>query len=436
MAAADEPRDDAQAEPQDYPRLLARLDGLRVLGVDFGLERVNQALERLGSPQRRLPAIQIAGTNGKGSTAAMTEAILRRQGLRTGLFTSPHLSRFTERIRVAGVEADGDRLARLDQAVVATGVPLTYFEVSAVLGFLLMAEEGVEVAVLETGLGGRLDAVTTCHPLATAVTSISWDHTEYLGTTLRAIAHEKAGIIKPGVPHHLGELPAEALEEMERVARALGAPLCRVGRDFQVPPVPLALAGAHQQINAAVAVALAEEACRALGRPLDAGAVRDGLAGVRWPGRMERVAPDVLLDCAHNPEGASALAAALPALVAGRRSALVISVVGGKDLAGVLAPLVSGFDHFIVTRSRNPRALPAERLAAALAPLLAKMSSSSSPSPNVVTVVDPLAAVAEARRSVGAGGLVVVAGSIFLVGELRAALLGEITDPTPVSDPM
>ncbi len=208
-----------------YPALLARLDGLRSLGVDFGLERVRRALGALGSPEQRLPAVQIAGTNGKGSTAAMTEAILRAAGWRTGLYTSPHLCRFTERIRVAGVEVDGDRLARLDAAVAATGVPLTYFEVATVLAFQIMAEERVELAVLETGLGGRLDAVTACAPLATAITSIGWDHMEFLGTTLAAIAREKAGILKPGVPCFLARVPPEADAAIDEVARAVGAPV-------------------------------------------------------------------------------------------------------------------------------------------------------------------------------------------------------------------
>ncbi|HEY6475708.1 MAG TPA: Mur ligase family protein, partial [Polyangia bacterium] len=170
-----------------YADLLARLDGAaQTLGVDMGLERVRVALARLGDPQKKFAAVQIAGTNGKGSTAAMTEAILRAAGLRTGLTTSPHLARFTERIRVAGAEIDGDELAALDARIVATGVPLTYFEIATVLAFLAFADAGVELGVLETGLGGRLDAVTTGEPLATAITSIGFDHMGYLGTTLTA----------------------------------------------------------------------------------------------------------------------------------------------------------------------------------------------------------------------------------------------------------
>jgi dihydrofolate synthase/folylpolyglutamate synthase len=412
-----------------YEALLARLDGLRGLGVDFGLDRIRLALERLGSPERRFAAVQVAGTNGKGSTVAMTDAILRAAGLRTGLYTSPHLCRFTERIRIDGVEADGARLADIDRAVAATGVPLTYFEVATALAFQLMADEAVDVAVLETGLGGRLDAVTACRPLATAVTSISWDHTELLGGTLREIAREKAGVIKPGVPCFIGALSAEADDEIARAAAAAGAPLLRLGRDFHPPAgaEALALPGAHQRANAAIATELAGEACRALGRRLDDDVVRAALAGVRWPGRLEQLAPDLLVDCAHNPEGADALAAALPSLAAGRPSALVISVVKEKDVAGLLRPLLPRFAHVVATRSRNPRSRPAAELAAAI---------TAGGAGDVAAVDDPVAAVGAARARVGAGGLVVVAGSIFLVGEVRAALLGEPVDPRPVSDPL
>lgn len=425
-----------------YPALLARLDGLRSLGVDFGLERVQRALAALGSPEQRLPAVQIAGTNGKGSTAAMTEAILRAAGWRTGLYTSPHLCRFTERIRVAGVEVDGDRLARLDGAIAATGVPLTYFEVATVLAFQVMAEEQVELAVLETGLGGRLDAVTVCAPLATAITSIGWDHMEFLGTTLAAIAREKGGILKAGVPCFVARLPPEAGAEIDAVARAVGAPLHYLGRDFQLDDElqELALAGAHQRANAAIAVALAREVARQQGRALPAEAVAAGLAGVRWPARLERVATltgEVLLDCAHNPEGAEVLAAALPAILSTsfgeRRAVLVLSVVAGKDLGGVLRPLLPLFPEVIATRSRNPRALPPAELAAAVE---AFSHAAGTLAPRTHVVDDARDALAESRRLAGSAGLIVVAGSIFLAAEARAALLGERVDPQAVSDPL
>jgi dihydrofolate synthase/folylpolyglutamate synthase len=420
-----------------YVDLLARLEKARTLGVEMGLPRVRGALAQLGDPQRRFAAVQIAGTNGKGSTAAMAESILRAAGVRTGLYTSPHLARFTERIRVGGVEAAGDRLAELDTRIAATGVPLTYFEIATALAFLCFAEDGVELAVLETGLGGRLDAVTTCEPCATAVTSIALDHTDYLGGTLREIAREKAGVIKPGVPHLIGPLLPDADEEMERTAREAGAPLLRFGRDFFAPPADstLGLAGPHQAANAAIAVELASQAWRALGRPgaLPPDAVTAGLAGVRWPGRLERVANDLLLDCAHNVEGARALSAALPALAGGRPVALVVSVVRDKDVGGVLAELAPVASTIIATQSSNPRSLPAAELASAASAALAQTGA---PKGKVQSVPDPLVALNLARRYVGHGGLVVVAGSIFLVGEVRAHVLDEPHDPTLMFDPL
>jgi len=409
-----------------YADLLGRLEAARALGVELGLERVRRALTLLGEPQRRFTAVQIAGTNGKGSTAAMVDAILRAAGLRSGLHTSPHLSRFTERIRVAGAEVDGDVLAALDVRIVATGVPLTYFEIATVLAFVAFAEAGVEVAALETGLGGRLDAVTACEPVATAITSIGLDHMDYLGSTLREIAREKAGIIKPGVPCLIGALPGEAEEEIARAAAAAGAPLRQLGRDFQVPEAPLALAGPHQVANAGLAVELARIAAAHVGRALPPDAVRAGLADVAWPGRLERVAPDVLLDAAHNVEGARALAAALPALAGGRPTALVLSVVRDKDAAGILEALTPAISAVIATQSANPRSLPVADLERVARARSAKVLASR----------DPILALNLARRLVGHGGLVVVAGSIFLVGELRAHLLGEPTDPTTLADPL
>jgi dihydrofolate synthase/folylpolyglutamate synthase len=410
----------------DYAQLLARLAGVRTLGVELGLDRVRLALSRLGDPQARLAAIQIAGTNGKGSTAAIAEAVLREAGLRTGLYSSPHLARFTERIRIDGQEVDGDRLAALDRRVAATEVPLTYFEIATALAFLAMAEADVEIAVLETGLGGRLDAVTACTPWATGITSIGLDHTEYLGDTLAAIAREKAGILKPDVPCFVGRLPPEADAEIERAADAVGAPLFRFGADFGAPPFPIALAGAHQKENAALAAQLARAAGRQLSRPIDDRVMARGLAGVRWPGRCERVGDDLLFDCAHNADGAQALAAALPGLAAGRRVVLLVSIVGDKDPDAMLASLAPSAAAVVATRSDNPRALPAAGLAATAGRFIA----------DAVACDDPIAALDEARRRAGPGGLVVVCGSMFLVGLLRAHVLGEPVDPTPTSDPV
>jgi dihydrofolate synthase/folylpolyglutamate synthase len=413
---------------QPYRQFLARLQEVRSHGVSLGLDRVRLALQRLGSPDLRVPAIHIAGTNGKGSCAALTESILRQAGLRTGLFTSPHLSRFTERIRIDGVEIDGDHLALLDEAVAGTVVPLTFFEVSAVLAFLAFAEAKVDVAILETGLGGRLDATSVCHPLACAITSIALDHEAILGSTLAAIAYEKACIAKPGVPLFLGPLFPEADKRIAEVALAIGAPVHRAGIDYPPAPAAPALPGMHQVANAALAVAVSRHAAQSLGRPLDDSEVLRGLAEVKWPGRLERMADDVLLDCAHNVEGVQALVAALP--LAPRR-VLVTSIVRDKNAAGMLAVLGPEFDCVVLTRSQSERAADPQQLAGLV-------SHTRGGDRQVVCVEDPVAAFTLARSQANdvPGGLVVVAGSIFLVGALRAHLLGHGDSVAEASDPL
>lgn len=423
-----------------YPDLLARLQEIRRVGVSLGLERVRAVLDALGAPERRGLYVQIAGTNGKGSTAAMTAALVEAAGLRTGLYTSPHLARFTERIRVDGREVDGERLAVLDRGIEATGVPLTYFEVATVLGFLAFADAGVEVGVLETGLGGRLDATTACPVVATAITGIAFDHTEILGESLTEIAFEKAGIARPGVPLFVGPVPPEADREIARVAAQVGAPLRRYGTDFAAPRAVPGLAGDHQQVNAALAVALAQAVLETAGAPgLSEGQVAVALAGVRWPGRLERVAPDVLLDCAHNPDGAAALAAYLDGCIAAERAAgewrprsLVVSVVEGKDAEAMLGILAPRFERIHATRSSSERAMAPERLRALAAPAWRDA---------VQIAPAPMVALAEARAEPPPPGAtlpreIVVAGSIFLIGDVRARLFGEPVDPLPTSDPV
>lgn len=402
-----------------YRRFVARLGRVRSQGVSLGLDRMRLALERLGHPELRVPAIHIAGTNGKGSVAALSDSILRQSGFRTGLFTSPHLRRFTERIRIDGREIDGDHLAELDAQVEATHVPLTYFEVSAVLAFLAFAEASVDVAVLETGLGGRLDATSTCAPLVCAITSIALDHEAILGSTLREIAFEKASIARSGVPMFVGPLPPEADERVMEVALAAGAPVLRAGSGYPPSPAAPALPGTHQLANAALAVALTRQVGTALGRPLAEASILRGLAEVRWPGRLERV-DDVLFDCAHNVEGAQSLVAALPD---SPMRVLVTSIVRDKNAAGMLAVLAPHFDRVIATRSPSERALSPEDLAA----LIGRTRRHEGDARLVDCVSDPREALATGRGLAREtpSGLVVVAGSIFLVGALRAVLLGD-----------
>jgi dihydrofolate synthase / folylpolyglutamate synthase len=430
-----DPKTEPQPGGEPYRRFLSRLVQVRGQGVALGLDRIRLALERLGSPERALPAVHIAGTNGKGSCAALTDSMLRAGGLRVGLFTSPHLVRFTERIRIDGVEADGDYLAALDEEVAATQVPLTYFEIATVLAFLAFARAKVDVAVLETGLGGRLDATTACNPVACAITSIALDHQSILGSALSAIAFEKASIAKPGVPLFLAPLPPEALHTVLATAASIGAPVRQAGLDYPEAPQAPALAGAHQLSNAALATAIAEHAAAGLGRPLSRAAILRGLSDVSWPGRLERMAPDVLLDCAHNVEGAQALTRALPP---SSRRALVTSIVRDKDAAGMLAAWAPSFDRLVLTRSKSERASDPERLAEMVAAAKRDRGAGDEAPPQVLVIDDPLTAFSHARAWAreASDGLVVAAGSIFLVGLLRSFLLGGPSGAVEASDPL
>lgn len=405
-------------QSSSYRRFLQRMDGLRAAGVLLGLDRVKLALARLCQPQSRLRFVQVAGTNGKGSTAAMTEAILREAGVRTGLYTSPHLLRFTERIRIQGREVDPAALEPVLDRVLATGVALTYFEAATLVAVCLMADAGVELAVMETGLGGRLDAVTALPAVATAITSIGPDHMDLLGPTLLDVAREKAAIARPQVPLFVSGGVSPALRAaIVEVVTAAGAPAQVVEPHVQSP-----LRGAHQRHNAGVAMALAKAAAEALGRPLsDAEGVR-GLTQTVWPGRLEQVGR-VLFDCAHNGEGAEALAQHLAARPE-RPRLLVLSVVSGKDVHAIAAALSPQADAIIATRCASERALAGSALAALLPP-----------SPTLSVIEDPHEALAQAQARAGEG-LVVVAGSVFLVGQLRGAMLGEPVDPVTTSDPL
>ncbi len=395
--------------------MLGQLLGAARFGMDLGLARVATALERLGDPHARVGRVaHIGGTNGKGSTAAMLEAMLRRDGRRTGLFTSPHLSRFTERIRVDGREADPAALAeRYGRVMAVAPEGLTFFEQVTVLALLTFAEEATEALVLEVGLGGRLDATNVVDAEVAVITGVALDHEDVLGHDLEAIAREKAGIFKAGRVAIVGEGgEPQAVPLLEAEARARGADLRRAGRD-----VPegwrIGLPGPHQAANAACALAAAE----ALGVP--EAARRAGLEEARWRGRLEEI-DGVLLDAAHNPQAARALAAAL----AGdpRPRVLLVAVSSDKDAAAILGPLVPGARAVVVTQAPVARARPAVELGALV--------------PTALVEPDLERALALARElAAPGGGLVVAFGSIFLVGELRARLTGEPRDPVPLADP-
>lgn len=378
-------------------------------------------LAALGDPQVRVPSIHIAGTKGKGSTAAILESVARAHGLRTGLTTSPHLSCARERIVLDGEWIDERFFVRLEEDVHEAARALddapSFFEQMVAMAWLAFARRRVELAVVEVGLGGRLDATNVLAPLACGISRLGLDHTDHLGPTLEHIAREKAGIFKGGVPAvSVPQEPAAAAVLVE-VARAVGAPLHFIEVDGALS---VGLAGRHQQENASLALALLRQAGIALRAP----AVTDGLASVRWPGRYERLQdhPVLLIDGAHNETAGRALvevALADPQL-AGRPLWLIVGMTGGHDPSGfaaTLAPLAP--QGVLAVACRSPRTHPA----AAVARACARVFGVCEEAPLDVALAR---ATAAARASDGA---VLVTGSLYLAGEVRHLLKGGPADP-------
>jgi dihydrofolate synthase/folylpolyglutamate synthase len=396
----------------------AYLFGLEQFGIKFGLENISTLVSALGHPERAFPTIHVAGTNGKGSVVAMVDAGLRAAGHRSARYTSPHLVDLTERFVIDGQPVARDRLAdvvsdlrdvierlRRDGAL---AVQPTFFEVTTAAAFETFRRAGVDVAVLEVGLGGRLDATNVVSPIATAITSIDFDHQKFLGHTLREIAFEKAGIVKPSVPLVIGELHREADAAIEEVARQRQAPVIRAARD-DVRGFTVGLRGGHQHINAAVAMRLLQIADRS-GLSVGCTAVGEGLADPKWPGRLDlRRLPgdrELLLDAAHNPAGAAALASYLKA-ACDPAPPLVFAAMRDKDSAGMLRELLPVISRAVFTRASNPRSADPYDLAARARAIDPAFPVSVEPS-----VTDALASAWRTARRV------VVAGSIFLLGDV------------------
>ncbi len=437
----------SRSPEEDFWYSLINYERRQPLAHDLKLDRMRALLKRLGDPHKALRIIHIAGTKGKGSTAAMLAAILRQAGYRTGLFTSPHLCRVEERFQVddAPITVDELRAAlrEVRQAVEFRPLPeLTFFEVATAVGFLHFRWRRCDAVVLEVGLGGRFDSTNVCEPAVAVITSISYDHQEVLGDRLGKIAMEKAGIVKPGRPCVSGATAAEAREVIESICRERRAPLQQLGRDFDYrytpgrvadagarpsrvavttassrwPELEVKLLGEHQAANAAVAVA-AVEILRSAGWHLPDRAVAAGLAGVIWPARMEVIGhrPVVVLDCAHNVASARAVVETLQASFPAGRRLLIFAGSGDKDIAGIFRSLAPHFaEAWLTSFLQNPRAVPPERLAefwrqaGGAAPLLAP---------------DPIAAWTAARGRAEPEDLICITGSVFLAGELRPVLL-------------
>ena len=394
-----------------------------------GLDVMRALLTRLGEPQRALPCVHVAGTNGKGSTAAMLSAILRADGWRTGLYTSPHLCDFTERIRVDEVNITYQELAavteRVRRACEGLDTP-SYFERATAAALLYFAERACDAVVLETGLGGRLDPTNVIEvPLCSVITPIGFDHTAQLGNTLSAIAGEKAGIIKPGRPVVCAPQAEEAADVIRREARRLESPLAEVditkidilarspaGQRFsygKMCDIFLSLLGDYQAVNAACAI----EAARVLGIGEDA--IRAGLASAAWPCRFEYFAgtPPVVLDGAHNGHGAAALSGGLRAYFPGQRHTMVMGVMADKDIPLILSLTEPLAARFICLAPENDRALSPAALASMIksAPALAADG--------------PEQALALARSF---GDPICAFGSLYYIGQMRS-LIAKETEP-------
>jgi dihydrofolate synthase/folylpolyglutamate synthase len=397
------------------------LFSLEQFGIKFGLENITAIVERLGRPDRTFKCVHIAGTNGKGSVTAMVDAALRAAGHRSARYTSPHLIDLSERFAVDGHPIAHDALVRavadvrdVVECLRAEGtlsVQPTFFEVTTAVGFELFRRAGVDIAVVEVGLGGRLDATNVVSPIATAITSIAFDHQLYLGSTLAEIAFEKAGIVKPGVPVVVGPLEPEALIVIARAANDRGAELIRATAD-DAARFTVGLPGEHQRANAGVAVRLLE-LLDARGVRVPADAIARGLEHPEWPGRLDerRLADgrELLLDAAHNPAGARALASYLANEP--QKRPLVFAAMRDKDVDGMFRTLLPAVGAAVMTRASNPRSAdPA---------VLADMARAIAPTLPISVASSAADALADAWRL---SPRIVVGGSIFLLGDVMRQL--------------
>jgi dihydrofolate synthase/folylpolyglutamate synthase len=428
-----------------YRETIDYLYALQKHGIKLALSNSVTLMEIMGNPHRRFRSVHIAGTNGKGSTSAFIASMLHAAGFRVGLYTSPHLVSFTERIRINNVPITEAKVVELAQRVregyqrPSTGETAalnpTFFEVTTTMAFTYFAEEGVDIAVIEVGMGGRLDSTNVITPLATVITNIDLEHTEYLGNTLELIAREKAGIIKSDVPLVTGAVQPEVIRVIEREAAASRAPVYRLSQDFKpehissrreqrfdyrgikaaYDQVTIAMLGGYQVDNACLALA-AIECLRDAGIAVNEAALRRGLERARWEGRLERVAqkPDIYLDGAHNPASARMLAGAVTDMKrAYRRLVLVLGILGDKDYRGIISEIVPLADHVIVTKPGYSRAMDLAALSAEVRAVHRSVDMAETVNKAIV----------RAREIAASDDLILITGSLYVVGDARAAIV-------------
>jgi dihydrofolate synthase / folylpolyglutamate synthase len=416
-----------------YLETLNRIYNLRGGVIDLRLERMERALALFDHPEKTFPSFHVAGTNGKGSTAAILHRILCSAGYRTALYTSPHLVSFTERMRIDDEEITPDEVVALADEIwrrtEAANILLTFFEIVTVMAFLYFARRQVDAAVIEVGLGGRFDATNLVRSIVSVITTISKDHEAFLGFDIASIAREKAGIIKKGVPVVCGALPPEAMEVIQQIADSTQAAAYRLGQNFtlklksngafdyksakwNLPDLSVALRGAHQIRNAGVATAALEVVYDRF--PTSELAIRSGLQNVSWPGRIEMILrdPAVIIDGAHNREGIDVLVDELRQLRGGRRIRMLFAVMDDKDWRLMLETLAGVVDEIVFTR--------VSQLERSADPVLLQQELAGRLQSQVIP--DPRSAVETLVQSAGPNELIVITGSLYLLGEVRPLL--------------
>ncbi len=421
-----------------YQKALDFLYGLEKFGMIFGLTKVEAILKAIGNPHQEIQAIHIGGTNGKGSTAAMMASILKREGYRIGLYTSPHLIRFTERVKVNGKEIEKEEVAELTawmrKRVEETDIapPFTFFDFTTAMALLYFKQKMVDVAILEVGLGGRLDSTNVVDPLLAIITNIGRDHEDVLGKGILNIAKEKAGIIKKDRPLITAATQPEVLRLFSTICHEKDAPFFRVGKEFRyilegegdgfnyeglhrkLWGLSVNLRGPHQKINATTAIG-AIEVLDGLGYPVSNESISQGLTEVVWPGRLEMISssPRVVLDGAHNPEGVLALKESLQNAFEYRHLILLVGIMKDKDIASMLHLISPLADHIILTQPKTDRAASPELLQKALG----KNGTKSE------VIEDLSKAIDRGLFLAGPEDLVCITGSLYTVGEARAYFL-------------
>ena len=461
-ATADLDEDAGMIVPDSPPLTLAAVEELLnarrpETSISPTTARMVALMDLIGNPQHAYPVIQVAGTNGKTSTARMIDALVTRIGLRTGRFTSPHLQSVTERISIDGAPIDAEQYVSVYSDIApyvdlvdadsmqSGGIALSKFEILTAMAFAAFADAPVDVAIVEVGLGGTWDSTNVADAKIAVVTPIGLDHTEYLGDTIAEIAGNKAGIIKKDAVAILARQSAEAMDTLLRRTVEMDVAVARQGSEFDVlersfavggqrlslqglggvyDDIFLPLAGAHQADNASVALAAVEAFFGAgAGRALDLIAVQDGFAAASSPGRLERVrtSPTILIDAAHNPDGATALAAALAAEFSFSRLVGVIAVMADKDVAGILTPLADSFDEVVVTTNSSPRSMPVYDLKELAEDVFGeeRVHTADRMDEAIALAVDLAEGSAEPGEGASGTG-VVVTGSVVSAGDGRA----------------